>query len=157
MPVDEQIKLAIECRGAALEGYYRGFESAKSGDKNDYFCHQVGILEAARSVLVPNKENRDNDQITRALQMETVPFNKPDAELAQRAFVEYLVWRFFPDQADVTPIQEVMRQFVGEIYETDVGDSDDKNFRYEALYSNKYDWQEFAVAAAKERIGHDNA
>ena len=148
---EEQQKLANDCRNAAFEGYKQGFEFANSAGKSLDFCHQVGILEAARCVLVNAKENRENDKITRALQMETAPFNKIEADLSRRAFTEYLVWKFFPEQANVSPIQEVMRQFVNNIYDKNPDSVSGNAFRYDAIYSKKYDWQRFALAAANER------
>jgi hypothetical protein len=148
----EQRNFANECRNAALDGYRKGFDFAKSDGKSLDFCHEVGILEAARFVLDPN-ESRHIDKITKALQMETVPFNKIEPDLGKRAFIEYLVWKFFPDLANLEPVQEVMRQFVDNIYNICPDHKSENAFRYDAIYSKKYDWQHFALAAVNERTG----
>jgi hypothetical protein len=153
LPPEEQRQLAAECREMVLEGYDEGFGKAKAAGKTVEFSHQVGVLEAAQRVLA--NHSRQNNEVTRGLQLETVPFNKAEAALGRLAIAEYLVWKFFPDLADLNPLTKVIRVFVNEIYSEHSGSDD--GFRYEAIYSNKHDWQKLAVLEAKARVGESNA
>ena len=84
--------------------------------------------------------------------METVPFNNLDPGLGRAAVAEYLVWKFFPERAEMRPLNEALAEFVKGVLEKAKTNNDDQ-LVYEMIYSEKYDWQRLAVIQAKASGG----
>jgi hypothetical protein len=133
---DERVRLALEIRATAFDGYDRISEAARSAGKGENFAHQAGVLQALSAVAAPGRELSAHEQ--RELQMETVPFNKVPPGEGRLAVAEYSVWKFFPTEADEGLFAQALRRFRDEIH-ADKHTTDDVT--YGLLYSMKYDWQ----------------
>jgi hypothetical protein len=147
---DEQEDLAQEARRLALAGYDRLSEAARVRGKSESFSHEAGVLDAAFCVLANDDAARRNEDVRRAMQMETIPFNKLEPELGRVAVAEYLVWKFFPNKADTKKLRVAIREFVDDFFATDAVDDD--RFVFEMIYANRYDWQKLAAEEAKNRL-----
>ena len=88
--------------------------------------------------------------------MEGGPFNVLDPAVGKAAVTEYLVWKYFPEEADVALINDAVRSFVKEWLSLSPSVDDPQAALQDAVYSGKYAWQEFVVEA-RRRTGEDNA
>lgn len=133
-----------ELRVAALEAYDRGSAVAKEAGKEAGFCHQVGVLEAVSAILGGGVQ--DDDRFTMMLQMETVPFNQLPPEVGRIAVAEYLVWKLFPQSADVEVLRGPLANFRAKVFADAEAEEDQDGIIYEMLYSDRNDWQRLALS-----------
>lgn len=144
LPQSERERLSSEARELALEQYEMASAKAKEAGKDDAFAHQVGVLRAVSAVIVMGE--RVDPQREMELQMETVPFNKLPPEEGKRAVAEYLVYKFFPDQADEAVFAPALSSFKREILAEAEKDEDPDGLLFEMIYSAKLDWQRYLAA-----------
>lgn len=144
LPEDEKAKLSYEARELALEQYEMASAKAKEAGKDDAFAHQVGVLRVVSAVIVMGE--RVGAQREMELQMETVPFNRLPPEVGKRAVVEYLVYKFFPDQADETVFAPALLSFKREILAEAENDEDPDGLVFNMIHSGKCDWQRYLAA-----------
>ncbi|MEP6784894.1 MAG: hypothetical protein ABI898_04040 [Sphingomonadales bacterium] len=151
-PADQQRQLAEECRQNVLWGYDERYQQVKSLNRTDDVAHQTALLAAAQLVLA-NLDHK-NPEHTKALQMETAPFANVDHALGKSALAEYLVWKFFPNLANVEVVQEAVSSFLSKL-EKDEHAHD--RLLPTLVFSNEYDWQQFALNKISSRLGSSNA
>lgn len=138
LPKEQRRELANEVREGALENYDRNFKIAKDHGKDDNFAHQNGVLSAVKSILAPNgTSSRHAEQ---ELLTEGVPFNKAEPSSGRVAIAEYLVWKFFPAEADELLFAEQLLRYRDEIVEASETEDEPDQFMMAMLYSMKFDW-----------------
>ncbi|MGV3510934.1 MAG: hypothetical protein ACO1OX_02910 [Novosphingobium sp.] len=138
LPVEKRREMAGEIREGALRNYDRNFQIAKDHGKDESFAHQNGVLSAVKAIIAPNgTSSRHAEQ---ELMGEGVPFNKVDPIVGRVAIAEYLVWKFFPDEADETLFSGSLLRYREEIIEAADAEDDADHFTMVMLYSMKFDW-----------------
>jgi hypothetical protein len=138
LPTEQRRELAGEVRRGALENYDRNFQIAKDHRKDDKFAHQMGVLSAVKSILAPNGKSSqyaENEILT-----EGVPFNMADPTSGRVAIAEYLVWKFFPTEADEALFAGPLLRYREEIIEAAETEDEPDQFMMAMLYSMKFDW-----------------
>ncbi|MGQ2940244.1 MULTISPECIES: hypothetical protein [Sphingomonadaceae] len=138
LPTEQRRELAGEVREGALENYDRNFQIAKDHGKDDHFAHQNGVLSAVKSILAPNgtsSRHAENEILTEGL-----PFNKADPTIGRVAVAEYLVWKFFPTEADEALFAGSLLRYRREIIEAAATEDEPDQFMMVMLYSMNFDW-----------------
>lgn len=138
LPTEQRRELAGEAREGALENYDRNFQIAKDHGKDDEFAHQNGVLSAVKSILAPNGTSSRHAE--KEILMEGVPFNKADPTVGRVAVAEYLVWKFFPSEADEALFAGPLLRYREEIIEAAETEDQPDEFMMVMLYSMKFDW-----------------
>ena len=83
--------------------------------------------------------------------MELVPFNVLNIDFGKRAVTEFLVWKLFPNQADMDILDQAFDEFVEHFLVG--GDTDpptDQEIR-QFIFSGRYGWQPLAQQAMARR------
>lgn len=139
LPRTEQINVADDIRATAADNYDRISAAADGAGKGQAFAHQVGVLQALQAVTAPGRQLSDSEH--RALQVEAVPFNRLEPQTGRNAVIEYLVWKFFPEDADQSAFAPPLIAFRDQVYRDAEEEDDADDFTFKMLLSMKYDWQ----------------
>lgn len=113
------------------------WKSAKAKGWNDEQCIEaanIGALtrlyqaEAAFKIPV--------DKIAELSRWESAPFNRLPLNIAKSTFIEYVVWRQYPDKADMKLVMSAMNNLVSHLKETG-GENDEllNGFRSDPFFS----------------------
>lgn len=156
LPSSEQEKLAIEMRELAFAGYDRASGKARKEGRSDVFAHEVGVMDAVYCVLANEDAARRNEALRPLLQMEGVPFNRLPSDLGRAGVAEYLVWKFFPDRADLATLNRAMVQFTRTVIDAAEREPEPDETIRRMIYSHKYDWQALAIPHAHMASGEEN-
>lgn len=148
---EEAESLSADIRELASTGYERASKKALDDGKSARFAHECGILDAGFCVLANKNELRANDTVRQNLQMELVPFNILTSDFGKQAVREFLVWKFFPNQAAMDILDQAFDEFVEQFLVG--GDTDpptDQEVR-QFIFSGLYGWQSLAQQAMARR------
>lgn len=138
LTAEQRRELAEEVRTGALVNYDRNFQIAKDHGKDDTFAHQMGILSAIKSILAPN--GRISRYAEDEILTEGVPFNTDDPTSGRVAVAEYLVWKFFPTEANEALFAGPLLRYRDEIIKAAENEDEPDQFMMVMLYSMKFDW-----------------
>jgi hypothetical protein len=152
---DARREMIDETRRLAFAGYDRLFTGAQASGKSESFAHQAGVLDAMFCVLANDDGLRKDDNVRDILLQETVPFNGATPLEGRSAIAEYLVWKLFPDCADLSKIMPVIEGFVAKVFEDSKNDVDPDALIDLMLRSDRFDWQKLAKMSLDKRILND--
>ena len=96
-----------DLRKSANESYEYGWDEAEGEEETGRHIHALEVVLRIRLESAVNSPIITVDVIS-SLRMETLPFMFLTPDIGRRAICEYVVWREFPDQADVTLIDSAM-------------------------------------------------
>jgi hypothetical protein len=147
---EDKDQFASDIRAMANEGYERASKIALADGKSAQFACEVGVLDAVYCVLANDNAARRDEAVRKNMQMETVPFNRLDSDLARKAVVEYLVWKFLPFHSDIGTLNEAFSKFVKIVIANSASDKNPDEVIRRLIYSGRYDWQQLAQAAMNE-------
>jgi hypothetical protein len=150
VPEHEKQQLSEEIRATALAGYDRGSAAAKGEGASDRFAHEVGVLDAIYCVVANKATDRQDANLRERLQMEGLPFNSLQPEEGRAAVAEYLVWKFFPGQADLSVLKAAMDEFNRVVFEKAKQEPEPDRFIHAMIYAQRYDWQTLAIERAQD-------
>jgi hypothetical protein len=146
--------MAKEIRELAFAGYDRVSGAALAQNRGERFANEAGVLDAMQCVIANDDAARRSDSLRQDIQSEGVPFYGAPSELARDAIAEYLVWKFFPSQANVHCIKVGMKDFVIDVLARAEATDDDVLIA-RMIFDSKYDWRGFAVElATKQDTSH---
>jgi hypothetical protein len=148
---DERITMADETRRLSYAGYDRLFSGALAAGKTATFAHQAGVLDAAYCVFANTDAMRNSKNVQIILQCETVPFNAVTEPNGRAAITEYLVWKIFPEFADLSKVMPAIEGFVTKVREDAENDDDPEGTIDLLLRSGRYDWQDLAAVSLGKR------
>ena len=123
---EERKEMVGETRRMAFAGYDRLFAGALAAGKSQSFALQAGVLDAAFCVFANDDVMRKNDDVRMIMQCETVPFNVSHQQDGRSAIAEYLIWKIFPDNADLSKVMPVIDEFVAKALDDSRGDINPK-------------------------------
>lgn len=148
LPIEEQAKFSADIRELAKEQYDMASETARNAGKPESFSHQVGVLRAVNAVLTLGSQLNASDEAE--VQGETIPFNKLGADEGREAVAEYLVFKFFPDQADTSKFEPALKRFKAEMSAASQEEPDPYAFMVTMIYSCRFDWQRYIADMPSE-------
>lgn len=137
----EKDAFSAEIRELALEQYDMANTKAKAAGKEDAFSHQVGVLRAVSAVIAQGATV--DPEREKELQMETVPFNQLPPKEGRTAVAEYLVYKFFPHNADETLFSPALTALKRRLFDDAETQPDPDSFIFNMIYCAKYDWQRY--------------
>lgn len=149
LPAEQQEAMAEEIRTLARTGYDRLSNAAPQSGKSPQVANEAGALDAAFCVLANSNLERQNASVRQAMQLETVPFNMLEPSLGREAMTEYLVWKFFPERAEMAPLRTAMNIFVKKVVDDAPNEAEADDHIYRMIYSSKFDWQILAIEAMR--------
>ncbi|MEQ1622989.1 MAG: hypothetical protein ABL919_16460 [Methylococcales bacterium] len=151
---DARREMIDETRRLAFAGYDRLFSGAKAAGKSESFAHQAGVLDAVFCVLGNDDALRKDGNVRDILLQETVPFNISQPPEGRSAIAEYLVWKLFPDSADLSKIIPIIDVFVTRVIEDSKTDADPDALLDLMLRTDRFDWQKLAKISLDKRISN---
>ena len=148
----ERLEIVEELRRTVDRYYDHGFGEAMSARGEERFANEVGLFSATSVILTG--EEKPHRRFDVDLQLEHIPFNPLPSQDAKEGLKEYLIWKFFPENADTETLAKHLNTFRGVIFAKaeQIQDEVEKNkYIYDMFYDNKTDWQTFITDNLEDR------
>lgn len=116
----EQTQFSPEdLRVIADKGYAEGWSKAKARGKTDKQAHETALISTLLGRLQQEPGAPPiSEQMVAALGMEVLPFNVISQEESSKAIIEYVVWREYPQQAEVEVVKRAINSGLNTMRET---------------------------------------
>lgn len=101
-------------RAEARKGFEDGWAIAKKRGNGERECIQIALTVALYSQVT--KFTQVSEDVTEQLTIELMPFNQLDRDAAKQAITEYIVWREFPEFANVDVVKNAVKSFGKEAF-----------------------------------------
>lgn len=147
-PENEQKSIGNEIRELVSTEYEVGYSAAKKAEKDELFCRRLGTYRVIEHYLAKMIKNVDEQSI----QEECMPFREVEPDTAKAAISEYVVWKFFPNEAVDDILRPVLQSYKSFLFSEAAkleGKSADK-FLFDAIFCQKHDWQRYIAALPSE-------
>ncbi|MER8573524.1 hypothetical protein [Mesorhizobium sp. M1374] len=148
LPENEQKSMGNEIRELVSTEYEVGYSTAKKAGKDELFCRHLGTYRVIAHYLSKTIKNVDEQSI----QEECMPFREIEPDTAKAAISEYVVWKFFSNEAVDDILRPVLQSYKNFLL-SEAGKLEGKRagkFLFDAIYCEKHDWQRYIAALPSE-------
>jgi hypothetical protein len=140
----EQQNMADELRSEIDRHYEHYFSDAISKGIEIQKANEVALFGAAVFAFLggqtPSKSQEDG------ILSEIVPYYSLQSKEAKRAFIEYIIFKYFPEFSDNKFLLKSLFLFKDKIFEKSKTIENSDIFIFQALYIGKTDWQKLLLA-----------
>jgi hypothetical protein len=118
-------------REMASAHYDKSMEYGKTKGWSEDACIESSNIAtlAWLTDAVGASKNIPNEELANVLQWEAIPFNRLPRDIAKASLVEYVVWRQYPDKADMKLMMAAMNHLVSRLKQTGEEDELLQGFR----------------------------
>lgn len=111
----------IGLRVMATKAYDEIWKAGKARGDADQLCHEAACINVfiRRYEAEPGRRTLSISEMAEAVRFEAIPFNILHPREGEKALIEYLVWREYPNHADMKVLTAAISNLVSHLQQND--------------------------------------